>query len=192
MRGQSENDPRMKKSANRLATEVNFRSHHEHFLTCRVPACIQKFTKCCPCHEKWHFNFTKCCTYHKKWLEPLNFTKCCTCQKKWHLNLTNCCTCHDKWHLNISKCCTCHEKSHLNFTQCCTCHAKWLACFILVTKETLQCAEQQASRSNLTKYCACHAERLTAYNPRHIWNVIYNARSNSSHDRTSPTTAPAT
>ena len=29
-------------------------------------------------------------------------------------------------------------------------------------------------------------------NPRHIWNVIYNARSNRSHPPASPNTAPAT
>ena len=47
----------------------------------------------------------------------------------------------------------------------------------------LQCAEQPKSLSNITKYCACH--------DCHIWNVIYNARSNRSHCLTSPNTAPA-
>ena len=83
-------------------------------------------------------------------------------------------------------------------------------------KRHLQCAEQQVSRSNLTKDCACHAERLACFilvtyetsftmrgatgvtiqphqiHPRHIWNVIYIARSNRCHDPTSPKTAPAT
>ena len=52
-------------------------------------------------------------------------------------------------------------------------------------KRHLQCAEQQRSPSNLTKYCACHANR-------HIWNVIYNARSNRQHPPNSPNSAPAT
>ena len=61
MRDRSEHDPTMirawnRQSATRLATEVTFRAHHEHFLlkntTFRAPAYIQKLTKCCTCHEK--------------------------------------------------------------------------------------------------------------------------------------------
>ena len=69
-------------------------------------------------------------------------------------------------------------------------------------KRHLQCAEQQDSQSNFTKYCACHAKWIPwlirvshmkrHFDPRHIWNVIYNARSKQSHPLTSPNTAPAT
>ena len=68
MRGRSENDPSMirewsdhdpttkTQTATRLATEVTFRAHHEHFLlkntTFRAQSYIQTFTKCCACHEK--------------------------------------------------------------------------------------------------------------------------------------------
>ena len=73
-------------SATRLATEVTFHAHHEHFVlkntTFRAPAIIPNFTEYCACHEKWHFNFTEYCA------------------------------CHEKWHLNSTKQCTCHEKSH--------------------------------------------------------------------------------
>ena len=58
----------------------------------------------------------------------------------------------------------------------------------------LQCAEQQESSSNFSKYCACrlpHKMNLMI-DPHHIWNVIYNARSNKSHPPNSPNTAPAT
>ena len=95
---------------------------------------IQKVTKCCTCHEKWHLNLAKCCTCHKNW--HLNFTKCCTCHQKWHLKFTKGCTCHEKWHLSFTKRCTCHEKSHLNLNKYCACHAKWFDCLILVTNET--------------------------------------------------------
>ena len=69
------NDPRMiqewSEQATRLATEVAFRAHHEHFLlkntTFRAPAIIPNFTKCCTCHEKWQLNFTKYCGCHEKW-----------------------------------------------------------------------------------------------------------------------------
>ena len=100
-RDNSEHDPRMirawnRQSATRLATEVTFHAHREHFVwknaTFRAPAIIPNFTEYCACHEKWHLNFTKYCA------------------------------CHEKWHLNVTKCCTYHEKKHLNFTKCCTCH----------------------------------------------------------------------
>ena len=89
MRGRSENDPRMIRagseldpswkpsSATRLATEVTFQDHHEHFVlkntTFRAPAIIPNFTEYCACHEKWHFNFTEYCACHEKW--HLNVTK---------------------------------------------------------------------------------------------------------------------
>ena len=121
----SEHDPRMKtQTATRLATEVTFRPHHEHFLlkntTFRAQSYIQTFTKYCACHEKSH----------------LNVTKYCACHEKWHLNFTKYCACHEKWHLNFTKYCTCHEKWHLNFTKYCTCHEKWLDCCIVLTYET--------------------------------------------------------
>ena len=125
IRAWSEHDPTMKtQTATRLATEVTFRAHHEHFLlkntTFRAQSYIQTFTKYCACHEKCHLNFTKYCACHEKW--HLNFTKYCACHEKWHLNFTKYCACHEKWHLNFTKYCTCHEKWHLNFTKYCACH----------------------------------------------------------------------
>ena len=67
----SEQDPTMKpSSATRLATEVTFHAHQEHFVlkntTFCAPAIIPNFTEYCACHEKWHFNFTKYCACHEK------------------------------------------------------------------------------------------------------------------------------
>ena len=102
MRGRSENDPTMirpwnRQSATRLATEVTFHAHHEHFVlknaTFRAPAIIPNFTEYCACHEKSH----------------LNFTKYCACHEKWHLHFTKYCACHEKWHFNFTKYCACHE-----------------------------------------------------------------------------------
>ena len=61
-------------------------------------------------------------------------------------------------------------------------------------KRHLQWAEQQVSSTNVTKYCACCLPRKMTLmiDVRHIWNVIYNARSNRHHPPTSPNTAPAT
>ena len=75
IRAWSEHDPTMirpwnRQSATRLATEVTFHAHHEHFVlkntTFRAPAIIPNFTEYCACHEKWHSNFTKYCACHEK------------------------------------------------------------------------------------------------------------------------------
>ena len=78
IRAGSELDPSRKpSSATRLATEVTFQDHREHFVlkntTFRAPAIIPNFTEYCACHEKWHFNFTEYCACHEKW--HLNVTK---------------------------------------------------------------------------------------------------------------------
>ena len=93
----SKHDPTMKtQTATRLASEVTFRAHHEHFLlkntTFRAQSYIQTFTKYCACHVKCHLNFTKYCACHEKW--HLNFTKYCACHEKWHLNFTKYCAGH--------------------------------------------------------------------------------------------------
>ena len=61
-------------------------------------------------------------------------------------------------------------------------------------KRHLECAEQPQSPSNVTKCCACHAKWISwlMIDPRHTWNVIYNARSKRNQPPTSPNTAPAT
>ena len=59
-------------------------------------------------------------------------------------------------------------------------------------KRHLRCAEQQVSPSNLTKYCPCREQMTSVIDPRHIWNVIYNAQSKRCHPPTSPITAPPT
>ena len=91
----SENDPTMirewnRQSATRLATEVTFHAHHEHFVlkntTFRAPAIIPNFTEYCACHEKWHLHFTKYCACHEKW-HDLHFTQYCACHEKWHSSL---------------------------------------------------------------------------------------------------------
>ena len=90
IRAGSEQDPRMirewnRHSATRLATEVTFHAHHEHFVlkntTFRAPAIIPNFTECWACHEKWQFNITECCACHEKW--QFNITKYCACHAKW-------------------------------------------------------------------------------------------------------------
>ena len=94
---------------------------------------------------------------------------------------------------NVTKCCACHEKSHSNFTKYCACHAKCISWLIRVTYET-SFRMRGASKVNLERHQILRLPRKMnlMIDPRHIWNVISNARSNQSQPRTSPNTAPAT
>ena len=58
-------------------------------------------------------------------------------------------------------------------------------------KRHFHCAEQQ-SQPPTSANTAPATQRSFMIDPRHIWDVIYNARSNKSHPPTSPNTAPAT
>ena len=124
MRGRSEHDPTMirpwnRQSATRLATEVTFHAHHEHFVlkntTFRAPAIIPNFTEYCACHEKWHSNFTKDCACHAKWLS-------------WSILFT---------HETLFTMRGVTKVSLSNFTKYCACHEKWISWLILDTNETL-------------------------------------------------------
>ena len=115
---------------------------------------------------------------------------------------------------NITKCCACHVKKRLVLgprliwnviynAQSNRSHPPTSASAAPVTqnnshhvsswhmKRHLQYAEKHASPSNLTKCCPSR-KMMRIIDLRHIWNVIYNARSNRHHPPTSPNTAPAT
>ena len=114
-----------------------------------------------------------------------NSTKYCACHAKWHFNFTKYCVYHEKSHLNFTKYCAYHEKWHLNFTKYCACHEKTLELhqvLRLPRKVTLDLHQVLRLPHRMTR-------RL---DPRHIWNVISNARSNKCHPPNSPNTAPAT
>ena len=128
-------DPRMirawnRQSATRLATEVTFHAHHEHFVlkntTFRAPAIIPNFTEYCACHAKWHCNFTKYCACHAKfnplhtWIAISNARSSkCHCPNSPNIAPATKNNSHDQ------------SSSHM--------------------KRYLQCAEQQVSLSKLTK-----------------------------------------
>ena len=57
---------------------------------------------------------------------------------------------------------------------------------------TTRCACREKSHTVLHQILRLPRQMNLMINPHHIWNVIYNARSNSQHPRTSPNTAPAT
>ena len=108
-------------------------------------------------------------------------------------NFTTCCACHEKWHMNFTKCCTCHKKWHMNFTKCSTCHAKGMTVLFLLTYET-SFTMRGATGISLQPHQILRLprQRSVMIDLHHIWNVIYNARSNRHRPPTSPNTAPAT
>ena len=89
--------------------------------------------------------------------------------------------------------CAEQKASPSNLTKYCACHAKWISWLIALTYET-SCTMRRAARVTLPLHQILRLPRKMnlMIAPRHIWNVTYNARSNSQHPPTSPNTAPAT
>ena len=98
---------------------------------------------------------------------------------------------------------TSHMKRHLqcaeqrstpsNLTKYCACHAKWISWLIHITYETsftMRGATVNTLQPHQILRLPCKMNLMI--DPHHIWNVIYNARSNRHHPPTSPNTAPAT
>ena len=94
---------------------------------------------------------------------------------------------------NFTEYCACHEKWHSDITKYCACHEKWCASLIVVAYET-SFAMRGATGIALQPHQILRLPRKMTLmiDLRHIWNVIYNARSNRHHPPTSPNTAPAT
>ena len=103
--------------------------------------------------------------------------------------------CHDwscsrmKRHLQCAE----QQASPSNLTKYCACHAKWISWLIRITYET-SFTMRGATGINLQPHQILRlpSKRNVMIDPHHIWNVIYNARSDRHHLATSPNTAPAT
>ena len=96
-------------------------------------------------------------------------------------------------HMNGHLQCVEQQESPSNFTKYCACHAKKLSSVIRVTYET-SFPTRRAARVTLQLHQILRLPRKmnVMIDPAHVWNVIYNARSNRHHPHTSPNTAPAT
>ena len=96
---------------------------------------------------------------------------------------------HMKRHLQCAE----QQVSPSNLTKYCACHTEWLACLIVVTYETSFTISGATGVTIQPHQILRLPRKMTRllYRP-HIWNVIYNARSNRCHLQTSPNTAPAT
>ena len=99
------------------------------------------------------------------------------------------CPSHMTRHLQCAE----QQVSSTNVTKYCACHEKWLASLILVTRETSFTMSGTTGITLQPHQMLCRPRKMTRIiDPRDIWNVIYNARSNRHHPPTSPNTAPAT
>ena len=98
-------------------------------------------------------------------------------------------TSHMKRHLQCAE----QQSTPSDLTKYCACHAKWISWLIRITYET-SFTMRGATVHTLRPHQILRLPRKMnlMIDPHHIWNVIYNARSNSQHPPTSPNTAPAT
>ena len=96
---------------------------------------------------------------------------------------------HMKRHLQ----CVEQQASPSNRTKYCACHAKWMSWLIVLTYET-SFPMRRAARVTLPLHQILRLPHNmnVMIDPAHVWNVIYNARSNRYQPATSPNTAPAT
>ena len=87
--------------------------------------------------------------------------------------------------------CAEQQKSPSQFTKYWACHEKWLSWWIFVTKE-MSFAMRGATEVTLSIHEILSLPRKITrmIDPPHIWNVIYNVRSNRNHPPKSPNTAP--
>ena len=99
----------------------------------------------------------------------------------------------DPWRMKRHLQCAEQQESSSNFTKYCACHAKWISWLIRITYET-SFTMRGATRVILQLHQILRLPRKMnlMIDPHHIWNVIYNARSNKSHPPTWPNTARAT
>ena len=96
---------------------------------------------------------------------------------------------HMKRHLQWAE----QQESQSNFTKYCACHAKWISWLIRITYETSFTMRGESKVTLQLHQILRLPRKMNLMNdPPHMWNVIYNARSNKSHPPTSPNTAPAT
>ena len=96
---------------------------------------------------------------------------------------------HMKRHLQWAE----QQESQSIFTKYCPCHAKWISRLIRVTYETSFTMRGATTVTGQVHQILRLPRKMNLMiDPRHIWNVIYNARSMHRQPPTSPNTAPAT
>ena len=99
------------------------------------------------------------------------------------------CTSHLQRHLQCAE----QQSTPSNLTKYCACHAKWISWLMHITFET-SFTMRGATVNTLQPHQILRLPRKMnlMIDAHHIWNIIYNARSNRHQLPTSPNTAPAT
>ena len=94
-----------------------------------------------------------------------------------------------KLHLQCAE----QQVSRSNLTKYCACHAERLTYLIIITYET-SFTMRGATGVTIQPHQILHlsGRKTRILSLHHIWNLIYNARSNQCHPPNSPNTAPAT
>ena len=160
----------------------------------------------CAEQQKAASNFSKYCACHAKWISWLiriayetSFTmrRATGITLQLHQNTApatqneshDWSTSHMKRHLQCAE----QQSTPSNLTKYCACHAKWIWWLIHITYET-SFTMRGATGITLQLHQILRLPRKInlMIDPHHIWNVIYNARSNRHHPPTSPNTATAT
>ena len=165
-------------------------SHMKRHLQCAEQQESQSnFTKYCACHAKWiswlirvsHETYARSNRNHN----PTSPNTAPATQNESHD--------WSAWQMKRHLQCAEQQESSPNFTKYCACHAKWISWLIRITYET-SFTMRGTSKVTLQPHQILRLPRKMnlMIDPRHIWNVIYNARSNKLHTTTSPNTAPAT
>ena len=89
--------------------------------------------------------------------------------------------------------CAEQQASPSNLTKYCASHAKWISWLIRITYETsFTMRGTTGIPLPLHQVLRLPRKMNVMIDPAHVWNVIYNARSNRYQPATSPNTAPAT
>ena len=151
------------------------------------------FTKYCACHAKW-ISWLTVLTYGRSFTMRgatkviLQLQQIMRLPRKMNLMIDP----HHIWKVSYNARSNTSQSSS-NFTKYCACHAKWISWLTVLTygrSFTMRGATKVILQ--LQQIMRLPRKMNLIIDPHHIWNVIYNARSNKSHPPTSPNTAPAT
>ena len=193
-------------------------SHRKpHFQCAEQQVSLSDLTKYCACHQKWHCKISEQkqvkrhfqCGDDPRMIRPMirewnrqSATRLATEVKK-NFSSSSIFYCKiqrfapNSYIQTFTKCCACLTKSQQvsrsNLTKYCACHAERLAHLVLITYET---SFTLRGTTGVTiephRILRLSRRKTRTLSPHHIWNVIYSARNNRCHDRTSPNTAPVT
>ena len=155
-------------SASHMKSQLQCAKQHES---------SSNFTKYCACHAKW-ISWLTVLTYGRSFTMRgatkviLQLQQIMRLPRKMNLMIDP----HHIWNVIYN---ARSNKSHPPTSQYCACHAKWISWLIRITYET-SFTMRGATRVVLQLHQILRLPRKMnlMIDPHHIWNVIYNARSN--------------